>query len=72
VLRGLRTAGVAHGDGARLAATVSLVLAAAKIREHAVIPERIAPARAAECPKTPPGRFEHSAQVLTAGWNPAH
>jgi len=34
-LRGLRKAEVAVGDCARLAATVSLVLAAAKIRDHA-------------------------------------
>ncbi len=34
-LRGMRTAEVAVGDCARLAATVSLVLAAAKIRDHA-------------------------------------
>ncbi|PGH51124.1 DUF5685 family protein [Streptomyces sp. Ru87] len=33
-LRGMRTAPVATGDGARLAATVSLVLASAKIRDH--------------------------------------
>jgi hypothetical protein len=35
-LRGMRRADVATGDCARLAATVSLVLAAAKIRDHAV------------------------------------
>jgi Family of unknown function (DUF5685) len=34
-LRGLRRADVAVGDCARLAATVSLVLAAAKVRDHA-------------------------------------
>ncbi|MGP4114590.1 DUF5685 family protein [Streptomyces sp. 4N509B] len=34
-LRGMRTARVAHGEGARLAAVVSLVLASAKIRDHA-------------------------------------
>ena len=34
-LRGMRRADVADGDCARLAATVSLVLAAAKIRDHA-------------------------------------
>ncbi|MDF3299999.1 DUF5685 family protein [Streptomyces tropicalis] len=33
-LRGMRTASVAQGDGARLAAAVSLVLAAAKVRDH--------------------------------------
>ncbi|MCB5912272.1 DUF5685 family protein [Streptomyces pinistramenti] len=33
-LRGLRTASVAKGEGARLAASVSLVLASAKIRDH--------------------------------------
>src|ERR1700722_20338979 len=33
-LRGMRKADVATGDCARLAATVSLVLAAAKIRDH--------------------------------------
>ncbi|MEU2086364.1 DUF5685 family protein [Streptomyces albus] len=33
-LRGMRTATVAHGEGARLAASVSLVLASAKIRDH--------------------------------------
>ncbi|GGY01407.1 DUF5685 family protein [Streptomyces minutiscleroticus] len=33
-LRGLRTASVARGEGARLAAAVSLVLAAAKVRDH--------------------------------------
>ncbi|MEU7244508.1 DUF5685 family protein [Streptomyces sparsogenes] len=33
-LRGMRTASVAQGEGARLAATVSLVLASAKIRDH--------------------------------------
>ncbi|MFE1250966.1 DUF5685 family protein [Streptomyces sp. NPDC058735] len=33
-LRGMRSAAVAQGEGARLAATVSLVLAAAKIRDH--------------------------------------
>ncbi|GAB2749681.1 DUF5685 family protein [Streptomyces bullii] len=33
-LRGMRTASVAHGDGARLAAAVSLVLASAKVRDH--------------------------------------
>ncbi|WP_062215028.1 DUF5685 family protein [Streptomyces sp. NBRC 109706] len=33
-LRGMRTARVAAGDGARLAAAVSLVLASAKIRDH--------------------------------------
>ncbi|WP_282701533.1 DUF5685 family protein [Streptomyces sp. CC219B] len=33
-LRGMRTASVAHGEGARLAAAVSLVLAAAKVRDH--------------------------------------
>ncbi|WP_371573076.1 DUF5685 family protein [Streptomyces sp. NBC_01314] len=33
-LRGMRSAEVAQGEGARLAATVSLVLAAAKIRDH--------------------------------------
>ncbi|MFJ6051563.1 DUF5685 family protein [Streptomyces sp. NPDC092307] len=35
-LRGMRSADVAQGEGARLAATVSLVLAAAKMRDHAV------------------------------------
>ncbi|MET8408783.1 DUF5685 family protein [Streptomyces sp. NPDC005195] len=35
-LRGMRTASVAQGDGARLAAAVSLVLAAAKVRDHVV------------------------------------
>lgn len=34
-LRGFRTAGVANGDGARLAAAVSLVLASAKLADHA-------------------------------------
>jgi hypothetical protein len=34
-LRGMRRASVATGDYARLAATVSLVLAAAKVRDHA-------------------------------------
>ncbi|MEU1791128.1 DUF5685 family protein [Streptomyces sparsogenes] len=33
-LRGMRTASVAQGEGARLAATVSLALASAKIRDH--------------------------------------
>lgn len=33
-LRGMRTADVAHGAGARLAATVSLVLASAKVSDH--------------------------------------
>ncbi|HSA49498.1 MAG TPA: DUF5685 family protein [Yinghuangia sp.] len=33
-LRGMRTAEVARGEGARLAAAVSLVLAAAKMRDH--------------------------------------
>src|SRR3954471_5450807 len=33
-LRGVRAASVAQGEGARLAAAVSLVLAAAKIRDH--------------------------------------
>jgi hypothetical protein len=33
-LRGMRTASVAHGEGARLAAAVSLVLAAAKVHDH--------------------------------------
>ena len=33
-LRGMRTASVAEGEGARLAAAVSLVLASAKIRDH--------------------------------------
>jgi hypothetical protein len=33
-LRGMRSASVAQGEGARLAATVSLVLASAKIRDH--------------------------------------
>ncbi|MEU0368806.1 DUF5685 family protein [Streptomyces sp. NPDC006283] len=33
-LRGMRSADVAQGEGARLAATVSLVLAAAKVRDH--------------------------------------
>jgi uncharacterized protein DUF5685 len=33
-LRGMRTAPVAQGDGARLAASVSLVLASAKINDH--------------------------------------
>ncbi|KUL51373.1 hypothetical protein ADL22_06110 [Streptomyces sp. NRRL F-4489] len=33
-LRGMRTASVARGAGARLAASVSLVLASAKIRDH--------------------------------------
>ncbi|WP_418960835.1 DUF5685 family protein [Streptomyces tritici] len=33
-LRGMRSADVAQGEGARLAATVSLVLAAGKIRDH--------------------------------------
>ncbi|WP_406141026.1 DUF5685 family protein [Streptomyces sp. NBC_01089] len=33
-LRGMRTAPVARGEGARLAATVSLVLASAKMRDH--------------------------------------
>jgi hypothetical protein len=33
-LRGMRPASVAHGEGARLAAAVSLVLAAAKIHDH--------------------------------------
>ncbi|MVO89578.1 hypothetical protein GPA10_33725 [Streptomyces sp. p1417] len=35
-LRGLRTASVARGEGARLAAAVSLVLASAKVRDHVV------------------------------------
>ncbi|MEV7090067.1 DUF5685 family protein [Streptomyces sp. NPDC093085] len=34
-LRGMRTAPVARGEGARLAAAVSLVLASAKVRDHA-------------------------------------
>ncbi|GJF02914.1 hypothetical protein PSD17_18760 [Pseudonocardia sp. D17] len=34
-LRGFRTAGVATGEGARLAAAVSLVLASAKLADHA-------------------------------------
>lgn len=33
-LRGMRTASVATGEGARLAAAVSLVLASAKVRDH--------------------------------------
>ncbi|WP_184733716.1 DUF5685 family protein [Streptomyces netropsis] len=33
-LRGMRTASVAKGEGARLAASVSLVLASAKMRDH--------------------------------------
>ncbi|MBW5486489.1 DUF5685 family protein, partial [Streptomyces bambusae] len=33
-LRGMRTAPVANGEGARLAAAVSLVLASAKLRDH--------------------------------------
>ncbi|WP_330329662.1 DUF5685 family protein [Streptomyces sp. NBC_00536] len=33
-LRGMRTAPVANGEGARLAAAVSLVLASAKVRDH--------------------------------------
>ncbi|MFC1418953.1 DUF5685 family protein [Streptacidiphilus cavernicola] len=33
-LRGMRTASVAHGEGARLAAAVSLALASAKVRDH--------------------------------------
>ncbi|MFF3847661.1 DUF5685 family protein [Streptomyces sp. NPDC002328] len=33
-LRGMRTASVTQGEGARLAAAVSLVLAAAKVRDH--------------------------------------
>jgi hypothetical protein len=33
-LRGMRTASVASGEGARLAAAVSLVLASAKVRDH--------------------------------------
>lgn len=33
-LRGMRTASVAEGEGARLAAAVSLVLASAKVRDH--------------------------------------
>jgi len=33
-LRGMKTANVAQGGGARLAATVSLVLASAKVRDH--------------------------------------
>ncbi|MEV6536469.1 DUF5685 family protein [Streptomyces sp. NPDC048448] len=33
-LRGMRTGSVAQGDGARLAAAVSLVLASAKVRDH--------------------------------------
>lgn len=35
-LRGMRTASVAKGEGARLAATVSLVLASAKLRDHII------------------------------------
>ncbi|MFF4589347.1 DUF5685 family protein [Streptomyces sp. NPDC001388] len=35
-LRGMRTASVAQGEGARLAAAVSLVLASAKVRDHVV------------------------------------
>ncbi|QKV68078.1 hypothetical protein HUT13_04285 [Streptomyces harbinensis] len=35
-LRGMRTASVARGEGAALAAAVSLVLASAKLRDHAV------------------------------------
>ena len=33
-LRGMRTASVAQGEGARLAAAVSLVLASASVRDH--------------------------------------
>ncbi|MFE9444295.1 DUF5685 family protein [Streptomyces sp. NPDC006602] len=33
-LRGMRSASVAHGEGSRLAAAVSLVLASAKVRDH--------------------------------------
>ncbi|MFI5792858.1 DUF5685 family protein [Streptomyces sp. NPDC051677] len=33
-LRGMRTASIAQGEGARLAAAVSLVLASAKVRDH--------------------------------------
>lgn len=36
LLRGMRTASVAQGEGARLAAAVSLVLASAKVRDHVV------------------------------------
>lgn len=35
-LRGMRSAQVAHGEGARLAAAVSLVLASAKVRDHVI------------------------------------
>ncbi|WP_367040389.1 DUF5685 family protein [Streptomyces sp. Je 1-332] len=35
-LRGMRTASVARGEGARIAAAVSLVLASAKVRDHVV------------------------------------
>lgn len=33
-LRGMRTADLSHGDGARLAAAASLLLASAKVRDH--------------------------------------
>ncbi|MGW7557047.1 DUF5685 family protein, partial [Streptomyces rimosus] len=39
-LRGMRTASVAKGEGARLAASVSLVLASAKIRDQVAHPNR--------------------------------
>jgi uncharacterized protein DUF5685 len=60
-LRGMRTAPVAHGEGARLAAAVSLVLASAKIRDHVLDGDGLLGRRS----------MAVAAQRLARGWDQA-
>jgi hypothetical protein len=58
-LRGMRTASVARGEGARLAAAVSLVLASAKLRDHLADGDGLLARRP----------MAHAARRVAAGWD---
>ncbi|MGW7352031.1 DUF5685 family protein [Streptomyces sp. NPDC054784] len=60
-LRGMRTASVARGEGARLAASVSLVLASAKTRDHIADGDGLLARRP----------FAAAARRVAAGWDRA-
>ncbi|MFE7135006.1 DUF5685 family protein [Streptomyces sp. NPDC057638] len=63
-LRGLRTAPVARGEGARLAASVSLVLASAKLRDHVADGDGVLAHR-------PAGVLAAAARRVATGWDRA-
>ncbi|RSS68313.1 DUF5685 family protein [Streptomyces sp. WAC06614] len=60
-LRGMRTAPVAQGEGARLAAAVSLVLASAKLRDHVADRDGVLARRP----------FAAAARTVARGWDRA-